>query len=656
MTLQTDIGETTAIGRKLPATSMPRAAVTVRWLVGAAGLVLLVTLLALNPPETTRYFVLFALAMVVTELLLTVRVAAGSHFSVSSTFLFVYFVLAGGIAAAVLDATCKFLVWLAQVVRHKNAPTSLFALFSVGQAVVSCVAAAFAVILFSPKAELSGPIHTRPLSSLIIFAVAYIIVNAAVTSLAVAARGFSEIRSVLVPTTGVWTAVSLLTSVPFAVILTLIANAIGFVYSALLVFLMLAGIAFVLRLNVQLRHGNEELKALNRIGTLISASLDQSQLFRILARESRRVLPWDGFFIALAEKGSNDVQLIFMTSSGDEITQRTIQRGTGLTGRALQTGETILYERGDKDPADEEGPLRGGRKARSIAVAPMKFNEEIIGAISVQSFQSDVYGQSELRLLQTIAAQAAVAVRNAQLFKSEQTAKNERDEFLSLVTHEIKNPLTSISGYADIGEKALETSDNELIAEALSVVRTESQRILRLAEDLLDASKAAAGKFTVKFERVRLQEIVRQIVSRYEATTGRAFPYEDVESDVAPVKGDPVRLSQVIENLISNAVKYSPAETPITVRVRPNGGFVRLTVSDQGPGIPPEKLPLIFERFYRVVEGDAVVKGTGLGLFITREIIRMHGGSIEVESTPEKGTTFTVDLPAARPDDRVEKA
>ena len=112
MTLQSDIGETTAIGRKLPATSMPKAAVTVRWLVGAAGLVLLVSLLVLNPPETTRFFVLFAVAMVATELLLTVRVGAGSYFSVSSTFLFVYFILAGGLAAAVLDATAKFLVWL----------------------------------------------------------------------------------------------------------------------------------------------------------------------------------------------------------------------------------------------------------------------------------------------------------------------------------------------------------------------------------------------------------------------------------------------------------------------------------------------------------------------------------------------------------------
>lgn len=643
MTLQSDFGDSTAIGRKLPATSLSKTAVTVRWLVGVIGIVLIASLLALNPPETTRYFVLFAVAMVVAELLLTVRVGAGSYFSVSSTFLFVYFLLAGGVAAAALDATSKFLVWLAQVFRKKNAPTSLFALYSVGQAVISSLAAAGITRLFE-RGELSGPTTSRPISTLVIFAVAYIIVNATMTSLVVASRGMSEIRFMLTPSTGVWPVISLLTSVPFAVILALTAGALGYTRAALLVLLLLAGIAFALRLNVQLRHGNEELKALNRIGSLVSATLDLNQLFRIVARESRRVLPWDGFFIAMVEKDSSEVQLIFMTGGGDEITQRTIPRGTGLTGRALATGETILYERGDKEVSEDDNPIRSTRKARSIAVAPMKFNEEIIGAISVQSFQSDVYGASEIRLLQTIAAQAAIAIRNAQLFTSEQNAKNERDEFLSLVTHEIKNPLTSIRGYADVGEKAIGSGDHELIREALGVIRGETKRILRLAEDLLDASKATAGKFSIQRERIDFGTIVRQVVGRFETTTGRPFTYQE-ENAIPQIDGDPIRLGQVVENLVSNAVKYSPRESAVTISLQRRGPLVRLMVADSGIGVAAEKVPLIFERFYRVVEDGHVVKGTGLGLFITREIVRMHGGDITVQSELEKGSTFTVELP-----------
>lgn len=645
MTSHTEIGESTAIGRSLPATSMSRTAVMVRWLVGAAGVLLLGALLFLNPPATTRFFVLFAFAIIASELLLTVRIAPGSYFSVSSTFLFVYFLIGGGLAAAVLDAAAKLLVWVAEIVMKRNPPTSLFALFSVGQAAVSTLAAAFAVTIFVPEVDISDPILVRPVTSMIIFALAYLGVNAATNSLAIASRGSGELRSVLVPQTGVWGAVSLLTSLPFAVILTLVARgAIGYIWATLLIFLLLAGISFAVKLNVRMRQTNEELKTINRIGSLINATLDLSQLFRILARESRRVIQWDGFFIALVEKGTDQVQLIFMTGSGDEITQRTIRRGAGLTGKALETGETIFYERQERESIADEEPMSGQKKARSIVVTPMKFNEEIIGALSVQSLQRDVYGRSELRLLQTVAAQAAIAVRNAQLFQSEQTAKNERDEFLSLVTHEIKNPLTSIRGYADIAEVAIGSNDSEQTLDALRVIREESKRILRLAEDLLDASRAAAGKFSVKFETMDVVRIVRDIVTRYEATSQRPFRI-DAPADAPHVHGDPVRLAQVIENLVSNAVKYSPVGTPIHVSVYALGSILKVDVTDFGPGIAPEKLPLIFERFYRVEEAGTEVKGTGLGLYITREIVRMHGGTIEAQSVLEKGTTFSVQLP-----------
>jgi signal transduction histidine kinase len=642
--MSVEIGESTAIGRKLPATRMSRTAVTVRGIVGIAGLVLLAVLLLLNPPSTTRFFVLFALAMVASELFLSVRVGPGAYFSVSSTFLFVFFLLSGGIAAAVLDATCKLLVWLSQRLLRRHAPTALFALFSIGQAILSSLAAAFVVQLISPRTDMAGPISVKPLTSLVLFAIVYLVVSSAVSSLAVIARGFSEIRSVVLTTTGFWTGVSLLTAVPFAVIMALIGGAIGgFPRAAALVFLMLAGISFVMKLNVRLREGNDELKTINRIGTLLNATLDLSALFRILARESGRVLQWDGFFIALVEKDSPHVQLIFMTGAGDEITTRTIGRGKGLTGKALETGEMIFYERPEGE-ALEDDELRGQRRARSIVVAPMKFNEEIIGAISLQSFQTDVYGRSQMRLLQTIANQAAIAVRNAQLFTSEQTAKNERDEFLSLVTHEIKNPLTSIKGYTELAEHSIRSADVEGAADALHVIRDESARILRLAEDLLEASRAAAGKFSVRMEQVDLRTIVQQIVSKYSATSQRQLRL-DCDPTVPSIEGDPVRLAQVVENLVSNALKYSPEGTPVTVGLRSDERLVRLTVQDQGAGIASEKLPLIFERFYRIEEEGNVIKGTGLGLFITREIVRMHGGTIDVESVVDAGSTFIVQLP-----------
>ena len=133
-------------------------------------------------------------------------------------------------------------------------------------------------------------------------------------------------------------------------------------------------------------------------------------------------------------------------------------------------------------------------------------------------------------------------------------------------------------------------------------------------------------------------------MQRYADTSGQTVLLT-LEQNLPQVDCDPVRIGQAIENLVSNAVKYSPESGRIEVSLSAKGDRVVLTVRDEGIGIPEAKIPLIFERFYRVEEGSKTVKGTGLGLFITREIVRMHGGTIRVESAPGEGSTFIVELP-----------
>ena len=251
-------------------------------------------------------------------------------------------------------------------------------------------------------------------------------------------------------------------------------------------------------------------------------------------------------------------------------------------------------------------------------------------------------GLPQTRSLAT--AQAAIAIRNAQLFESEKEAKNERDEFLSLVTHEIKNPLTSINGYAVLGEQAVGANDNQSTLDAIKVIRGETAKILRLTEDLLDASKMTAGRFTIVRENLDLVDLVSQIARKHSATSNHKIDLHIAEN-VPSIEGDPVRLSQVVENLVSNAVKYSPEGSTVTIGLDSSDGLVRLRVRDEGNGIAPDKGAMIFERFYRVEEDGRMVKGTGLGLFISREIVRMHGGDITFESVIGFGTTFLVELP-----------
>ena len=647
MSGHTEVGEASTLGRKTPAADMPRRAVAYRWAVGLSSLALLTVLVILRPPLSTVELWKFLLAAVVADAFFRVRVRAGSYYSFAPTFTIVYFLLAGGVAAALLEALARILSWIIAQFRRQTAQTALYGLFLTGVHVYAALGAAVLVELVLAQPVLFGPVlDVSPHRPIVIFGLGYLAVEILLGSLAIAARaGWQEVGSRVWRHAMLWTAVSVATSVIFALILWQLTQQ-WFDAAIVFVFLLVAAIATMLRLNVGLRSGNEELQAINRIGQLLSSTLDTTQIFRILARETRSVLPWDGFFIAIAQNQTDTIQLIFMTAEGSEIAQRTIARGSGLTGRAMQSGEAIQFERreGEEKGATVEDTIRGPRKPRSLLVAPMMFGSEALGAISVQSVQFDVYGKQQVQLLKTIASQAAIAIRNAELLRREQQAIDERDEFLSLTTHEIKNPLTSVRGYLELAEDSIRNGKRDEAMESLQVVRTEAQKIQRFAEDLLEVSRIGGGKFTIRPEETDLAEITSRVVQRYADTSGQTVLLT-LEQNLPQVDCDPVRIGQAIENLVSNAVKYSPESGRIEVSLSAKGDRVVLTVRDEGIGIPEAKIPLIFERFYRVEEGSKTVKGTGLGLFITREIVRMHGGTIRVESAPGEGSTFIVELP-----------
>ncbi|MGA7616537.1 MAG: GAF domain-containing sensor histidine kinase [Thermoanaerobaculia bacterium] len=639
------LGDSTALGRKLQTSQMPLTAVYIRWGVAGFGFALLIALLLVVPPESVTLWWLYVAAIAVSEIFLSVRLRPGSYYSPAPVFVILYFVLSGGIAAAVVEAAGSLIAWAGLRLLGRSRQTPTYGFFRAGQSIVAVIVAAILVQPDSPIPVLRSPILFEPVSTMAIFALVYLLMIAFLDSAAAyALGGFQEVRTRLWPTATLWQAISVGTAWPFAVVILLLAPTAGTVLSTLFVFVFLAGLAMILKLNVRLREGNADLRAINRIGTMITSTLDLSSLFSLLAKESRQVLKWDSFFIATRDQDREKLNLVFVSGAGVQLAQRSIPFGAGLTGRAIQTGEMVHYERDERDTTLGDDELRGIRRSRSMVVAPMRVGDEVIGAISVQSFQPDAYGGHQMQVLQTIAAQAAIAIRNAQLFESEAQARAERDEFLGLVTHEIKNPLTSIRGFSEIAEDAVRNGRTEEAADSLAVIRSEARRILRLAEDLLDASKMAAGKFSFKAEEVQLPEIVSQIAERYRTTSSRVIRLETSER-FPMIRGDSTRLAQIVENLVSNAVKYSPEQTPVTISLDYDEASVRLTVKDQGNGIPPEKLPLIFERFYRIEDSGHEVKGTGLGLYITREIVRMHGGRIDVDSRDGEGSRFIVELP-----------
>ncbi len=222
-----------------------------------------------------------------------------------------------------------------------------------------------------------------------------------------------------------------------------------------------------------------------------------------------------------------------------------------------------------------------------------------------------------------------------------------KDEFVALVSHELRTPLTSILGYLELvldGEAGEVTDDQRHF---LSVVERNSQRLLRLVGDLLFVAQIEAGKLALEYEPVDLGLIVSECIEAARPRAAeKAIELVPRTTAVPPLNGDRVRLSQLLDNLVSNAIKFTPEGGTVTVGLDSRGSSVSLEVSDTGMGIPPDEQTRLFERFFRTAGATKnAIQGTGLGLAITKAIAEAHGGRISLESEENVGTTFRVELP-----------
>jgi len=221
-----------------------------------------------------------------------------------------------------------------------------------------------------------------------------------------------------------------------------------------------------------------------------------------------------------------------------------------------------------------------------------------------------------------------------------------KDEFVSSVSHELRTPLTSISGYVEL---LLEDEANEERRGYLSIVDRNAQRLLGLVSDLLFTARLQDGRLELERTEVDLRRLVADAIQSARPRAESARIELVVEADaVPPVLGEAVRLAQLLDNLVSNAVKFTPSGGRVTVRLSSDGTQARIEVSDTGIGIAPAEREKLFERFFRSQAAlERQIQGTGLGLYISKAIVEAHGGRIGVQSIVGEGTTFVVELPTA---------
>jgi signal transduction histidine kinase len=329
----------------------------------------------------------------------------------------------------------------------------------------------------------------------------------------------------------------------------------------------------------------------------------------------------------------------------------------GGVGEVLRTGSPRLYPTVTEDQlvqaARDKAHLALLRMLdlRSVVILPIQARGTVLGALTlIRGHQALPFSEGDLPFLEELARRAGAAVDNARLLHEATDALRMRDQFLAMASHDMRTPLAAIIGYIQLAERRaadVTTPGAGKLPGYLASAERMAQKLNSLVSELMDISLLTSGQpLPLEEDAVELAPLARNVIEVYRRLSPQhRFRLES--SGPVTVRGDRARLERVIDNLVSNAVKYSPQGGPILVKVSSTKAAGQVQVRDRGLGIPASELPRLFERFHR---GSNVrsVRGTGLGLAGSLEVVRQMGGDISVDSREGSGSTFTVQVPLFR--------
>jgi PAS domain S-box-containing protein len=325
--------------------------------------------------------------------------------------------------------------------------------------------------------------------------------------------------------------------------------------------------------------------------------------------------------------------------------------GRGFAGRIAAEGRPVVLA--DVDHADVLNPILHEKRIRSLLGVPLRVAGRIIGVVHVGSLRPRVFAESEERFLQIAADRLALAIEHARLIEAAQLARHEadvaetalraRDEFLSIAAHELKTPITSAKVAAQLLRRSFRGAALDPMQErSIDTIERQIGKLSRLVLQLLDTMRIQAGGLVLEVEEADLSKLLRDVANDVRVLSDRHTIVVDAP-DTMFVRVDALRLEQVLRNLLDNAIKFMPDGGQIDLQLVPSPSTAVISVRDRGLGVAPEDQPRLFDRFY---QAHANRSGMGLGLYIARQIVERHGGTIYAESPSEgEGTRFVISLP-----------
>jgi two-component system sensor histidine kinase KdpD len=380
------------------------------------------------------------------------------------------------------------------------------------------------------------------------------------------------------------------------------------------------------------------------------------ELMQIAARSDNSRKAIEAFILALRKEFVFDNVAVYLQEPSTQILEIAYARAVGrsktaeadaawgedFAGQVVKKGQLLL-----RDPNPNVSPDDRLHQAYLLGL-PIREGNQVRGAMVFVRFGGPVYQDQHIAIASLAGEMLSVVFERAawaELQREFGDLKRQmqlQEDFVSTISHELRTPLGFIKGYSTSLLRQDTSWDEETQKEFLTIIDEEADRLALLIDNVLESARLQSKTLPLRFQPVRLDGILRDATMRIRTRHKDLDVNAQLES-VPPILGDGVRLAQVFENLFMNALKYAP-ESPIDILLNQVGDKVVVSFMDHGPGIPKESLSLIFERFYRV-RGEKTVTGTGLGLYICKQIIQAHRGKIWAESTPGHGTTFLIELP-----------
>ena len=411
-------------------------------------------------------------------------------------------------------------------------------------------------------------------------------------------------------------------------------------------------VLFLVRNVTERRHHEERMRFLARAGTALTASLDYGNIVETLAQLP---VPFMADICVVDVAEDDAVRCAAVSARTPEL--QAFMRAERLENPVDLSSDHPVAVALTKGMAHFQGSavaddaMTSVLEIESMIVVPLIARGQTLGAMSFLTVDGRRYFESDFAVAQELTHRAGIALDNARLYRDAQEASRLKDEFLGIVSHELRTPLNAVLGWSQVLRRS--RVDPDQLRRAVLAIERNAQAQARLVEDLLDTSRVISGKIRLQPATVDLRKLIRGTVESF-GPMARSAGLEvtaSVSEDVGEIRADPARLQQILGNLLSNSLKFTPAGGRIAVDVHRHASTIEIRVSDTGAGITSEFLPHVFERFRQADSTTTRAHGgLGLGLAIARHLVELHGGAISASSAGAGlGSSFTIVLPAGSP-------